>query len=152
MIALRAAALLLFAGMAANAPVAAALPNCPNQGLKTVPVTFQTAKGKFSYQLDVAATPAQQECGLMYRKTMPRDVGMDFPLKPPRSVSFWMENTVLPLDLVFVGPDNRVVSVGRGKPFSRDLIDSGGITARVIELNAGEAARIGLKPGDRVGP
>jgi uncharacterized membrane protein (UPF0127 family) len=150
--ALRSAALLLFGALASASPVAAALPDCPNHDLATVPVTFHTAKGKFTYKLDVAATPGQQECGLMYRKAMPRDVGMDFPMKPPRSVSFWMENTVLPLDLVFVGPDNRVVSVGHGKPFSRDLIDSGGLTARVIELNAGEAARIGLKPGDRVGP
>ena len=86
----------------------------------------------------------------MYRKVMPRSVGMDFPMSPPRPASFWMENTILPLDLVFIGPDGRVVSVGHGKPFARDLIDSGGITARVIELNAGEAARIGLKPGDKV--
>jgi uncharacterized protein len=152
MFALRSAALFLFGTLALASPVSAALPDCPNHDLATVPVTFHTAKGKFTYQLDVAATPGQQECGLMYRKTMPRGVGMDFPMKPPRSVSFWMENTVLPLDLVFVGPDSRVVSVGHGKPFARDLIDSGGITARVIELNAGEAARIGLKPGDRVGP
>lgn len=148
----RPAVLLMFGALAAASPVAAALPDCPNHDLATVPVTFHTAKGKFTYKLDVAATPAQQQCGLMYRKTMPRSTGMDFPMKPARSVSFWMENTVLPLDLVFVGPDNRVVSVGHGKPFSRDLIDSGGITARVIELNAGEAARIGLKPGNRVEP
>lgn len=142
------AALLLLAAT----PSLAALPDCPNHDLARVPVTFVTAKGRFSYDLEVAATPAQQECGLMYRKTMPRGVGMDFPMAPPRATSFWMENTVLPLDLVFVGPDKRVISVGHGKPFARDLIDSNGVTARVIELNAGEAARIGLKPGDRVEP
>ena len=87
----------------------------------------------------------------MYRKAMPRDVGMDFPMDAPRQASFWMENTVLPLDLVFVGTDDRVISVGKGVPFARTLIDSGGVTKRVIELNAGEAKRIGLKPGDRVG-
>lgn len=141
----------LFALVAAS-PALAALPDCPNHDLPTVPVSFETAKGRFDYRLEVAATPAQQECGLMYRKAMPRAVGMDFPMATPRSATFWMENTVLPLDLVFVGPDGRVVSVGHGKPFARDLIDSGGITARVIELNAGEAARIGLKPGDRVEP
>lgn len=133
-------------------PSLAALPDCPNHDLARVPVTFKTAKGRFDYKLEVAATPAQQQCGLMFRKVMQRDVGMDFPIKPARALTFWMENTILPLDLVFVGTDSRVVSIGRGVPFSRDMIDSGGIAARVIELNAGEAARIGLKPGDRVEP
>lgn len=86
----------------------------------------------------------------MFRETMPRNAGMVFPFKPARPASFWMENTILPLDLVFVAPGNRVLSIGHGKPFSRDLIESGGTAAAVIELNAGEAARIGLKPGDRV--
>lgn len=144
------AALSLAGPLAAKPP--GRLPNCPNTGLATAPVTFTTAKGRFAYRLDVAATPSQQQCGLMYREKMPRSVGMVFPFAPARPVSFWMENTVLPLDLVFVGPDSRVVSIGHGKPFARDLIDSGGLTARVIELNAGEAGRIGLKPGDRAEP
>ena len=109
-----------------------------------------TATGRHKYQLEVAATAEAQECGLMYRKHMKRDAGMVFPFSPPRPATFWMENTVLPLDLIFVGPDSRVVSIGNGKPFSRDMINSGGVAASVIELNAGEAKRIGLKPGDKV--
>lgn len=145
----------LFAALLAftlASPSLAALPDCPNHDLARVPVTFKTAKGRFDYKLEVAATPLQQQCGLMFRKVMQRDVGMDFPIKPARSLTFWMENTVLPLDLIFVGPDSRVVSIGHGVPFSRDMIDLRGVAARVIELNAGEAARIGLKPGDRVEP
>lgn len=134
------------------APVAAAgAPQCPNSGLLVQPVTFTTAKGRFAYKLEVAASPEQQACGLMYRKSMPRSVGMDFPLAVSRAATFWMENTHLPLDLVFVGPDDRVVSIGKGVPYSRALIESGGVTKRIIELNAGEARRIGLKAGDRVG-
>jgi uncharacterized membrane protein (UPF0127 family) len=98
----------------------------------------------------VAATADEQSCGLMFREKMPRDQGMIFPFSPPRATAFWMMNTPLPLDLVFVGPDDRVVSIGAGKPYSRAMIDSGGVTAAVIELNAGEAARIGLKPGDLI--
>jgi uncharacterized protein len=143
-------AVLAFAPCAAQA--ASKLPDCPNAGLATVPVTFVTSKGRFDYKLEIAATAAQQACGMMYRKAMPRNVGMVFPFAPARPVGFWMENTVLPLDLVFVGPDRRVVSIGHGKPFARDIIDSGGLTARVIELNAGEAQRIGLQPGDRAEP
>lgn len=143
---------LLLLSMAGAAPVVAAPANCPNIGLARQPANFATAKGRFAYKLDIAATPAQQECGLMFRKTMPRDVGMVFPFAPPRPLTFWMENTILPLDLIFVGADGRVIGIGNGVPFSRDMIASGGVAARVIELNAGEARRIGLKPGDRVTP
>lgn len=123
---------------------------CPNIGLKREPVRFITAKASHEYSVERAATPDQQACGLMYREAMPRDVGMIFPFKPARTTAFWMRNTPLPLDLIFIGPDDRVVSIGSGKPYSDALIPSGGVTAAVIELNAGEAKRIGLKPGDRV--
>ena len=142
----------LFVSMLVAAPGLAAPANCPNTGLARHPAMFVTDKGRFSYTLELAATAAHQECGLMFRKTMPRNVGMDFPFAQPRSLSFWMENTPLPLDLIFVGADGRVVSIGAGVPFSRDLIDSKGVAARVIELNAGQAGRMGLKPGDRVLP
>ena len=141
--------LFLTALVVAAAP-AAALTNCPDKGLQQVPAVLVTATGRHKYQLEVAATAEAQECGLMYRKHMKRDAGMVFPFSPPRPATFWMENTVLPLDLIFVGPDSRVVSIGNGKPFSRDMINSGGVAASVIELNAGEAKRIGLKPGDKV--
>ncbi len=139
-----------FAAILLGMAVPSVAANCPNQGLLQKPVSFQTARGEFRYMVDVAASPDQQECGLMYRQQMPRDAGMIFPFSPPRSASFWMENTVLPLDLVFVSAKNRVISIGNGVPYSRNLIDSGGIAAAVIELNAGEAARIGLRPGDKV--
>lgn len=123
---------------------------CPNVGLAKAPVTFVTASGKHRYQVEQALTAEQQTCGLMFRESMARDEGMIFPFSPAKQTAFWMLNTPLPLDLVFVGPNGRVVSIGQGRPYSRALIDSGGITAAVIELNAGEAARMGLKPGDRV--
>jgi uncharacterized membrane protein (UPF0127 family) len=145
-------ACLLLLSMVVAVPAIAAPANCPNTGLARQPVTFVTDKGRFTYKVELAATPAQQECGLMFRKTMPRDVGMAFPFAQPRSLTFWMENTPLPLDLIFVGEDARVVSIGKGVPFTRDLIDSQGPASRVIELNAGEAKRIGLKPGDKVVP
>lgn len=123
---------------------------CPNVGLSRAPVVFETAKGTHRYMVEQALTADQQSCGLMFREKMARGEGMIFPFSPPRVTAFWMMNTPLPLDLVFVGPDQRVVSIGRGKPYSQALIESGGVTAAVIELNAGEAARMGLKPGDRV--
>ena len=138
------AVLLVLLGMAVPATA------CPNVGLSQQGVTFMTGSGRHRYTLDRALTPEQQSCGLMFRDTMARDQGMIFPFAPPQQASFWMMNTPLPLDLVFVRPDGRVLSIGEGKPYSRALIESGGLTAAVIELNAGEAARIRLKPGDRV--
>ena len=123
---------------------------CPNAGLHRTPAVMVTASGRHKYVLEVAASADEQECGLMFRKSMKRSTGMIFPFMPPKPATFWMENTVLPLDLIFVGTDDRVLTVATGKPFSRDIIDSRGVTAAVIELNAGEAKRIGLKAGDKV--
>jgi uncharacterized membrane protein (UPF0127 family) len=142
---MRLAILALLWGFWASAALA-----CPNIGLAQQRVTLVTKTGRHDYRVDLAATADEQSCGLMFREKMPRDQGMIFPFSPPRVTAFWMMNTPLPLDLVFVGPDDRVVSIGAGKPYSRAMIDSGGVTAAVIELNAGEAARIGLKPGDLV--
>lgn len=129
---------------------ASAQGTCPSSTLKRTPATFVTATGRHKYDLEIAASSDEQQCGMMFRKTMKPGTGMIFPFTPPRSASFWMENTPLPLDLIFVGPDNKVLTIASGKPFSRDMIDSGGITAWVIELKAGQAKKIGLKPGDRV--
>lgn len=144
------AAAALFALALVVASPAAAEAACPSSTLKHAPATFVTATGRHKYDLEIAASPDEQQCGMMFRKTMQPGTGMIFPFTSPRSASFWMENTVLPLDLIFVGPDNKVLTIASGKPFSRDLIDSGGITASVIELKAGQAKKIGLKPGDRV--
>jgi uncharacterized membrane protein (UPF0127 family) len=138
------------AAIAALLLAAPALSACPNVGLAQRSATLRTDKGSFKYVLDVARTSDEQACGLMFRAAMPGDHGMLFPLQQARETAFWMENTPLPLDLVFVGSGGKVLRVARGEPFSRALIESGGIASAVVELNAGEAARIGLKAGDRV--
>lgn len=130
--------------------VPAVAATCPNSGLRTGRVAFETARGRFTYRIEVAVTPDEQACGMMFREKMPRDTGMSFPMTPPRATGFWMENTPLPLDIIFVSPAGRVLNVRRGQPYSRDVLNSAGATAEVIELVAGEADRIGLKPGDRV--
>lgn len=130
--------------------MAAQASTCPNTGLKTARVAFDTARGRFTYRLEVAATQDEQACGMMFREKMDRATGMSFPMSPPRATGFWMENTALPLDIIFVGPNGRVLNVRRGQPYSREVLESAGATAEVIELAAGEAERIGLKPGDRV--
>jgi uncharacterized protein len=123
---------------------------CPYPDLKRGTAVFETAKGRFTYRLELALTSDQQACGMMFRRAMPRDTGMAFPMQPPRAAGFWMENTYLPLDIIYVSPQGRVLNVVRGQPLNRAVLNSAGVTAEVIELNGGEAERIGLRPGDRV--
>lgn len=89
---------------------------------------------------------------MMYRRSMPANhYGMIFPFATSRVLTFWMENTWLPLDLVFIGDDGKVVSIAAdAKPMSRDIISSQVPARSMLELNGGEAARIGLQPGDKV--
>ncbi len=135
---------------AAAAP--AAEPLVANPPLPTVTLTL-TAMGKpHRYRVEVARTTVEQARGLMLRKTMGRHHGMLFPVPaPPHEVAFWMEGTYLPLDIIFIAPDHSVRRIAANAvPFSRAEIPSEGPAAAVLELNAGEAARIGLKPGDAV--
>lgn len=138
--------------------LAAALPAAPALAAKTkvaaldeTVVTAVTSAGKrHRYTVEVARTEAQQARGLMYRKSMPRDRGMIFPFQPARYASFWMENTYIPLDIIFIGTDRRVLNIVQGKPKSRDILNSIGPAIAVLELNAGESDRIGLEPGDLI--
>jgi hypothetical protein len=131
-------------------PTASAAAACPNIGLERQRVSFITASGTHRYTVEIAASPQEQSCGLMFREFMPKSIGMIFPFKTPRDTAFWMRNTPLPLDIIFIDKAGRVISVGQGKPYSEDFIPAGGVAAHVVELNQGEAARIGLKKGDTV--
>lgn len=142
------AAILSLAGCQDHIAPAEAAPAA--RKLPTTIVTLTTADGRrHAYVAEIAATPAQQERGLMFRRSMPRDRGMIFPMSPPRPASFWMSNTYIPLDIIFIAPDGVVLNIGHGKPLSLDMINSVGPVSAVLELNAGEAERIGLEPGDK---
>lgn len=116
----------------------------------TEPLTIVTASGPHKFAVEVMRTPAELERGLMFRRAMPADHGMIFDFKTVQPVMMWMRNTYIPLDMVFIAPSGKVVSVGHGKPLSDHIIHSGGPVLGVLEVNAGTAAKIGLKPGDTV--
>ncbi len=124
----------------------------PQTGLATRKLTVTTAGGKsHAYTVEIAATQQQQATGMMFRKAMPAGTGMLFPMNPPRPASFYMRNTYLPLDIIFIGTDRRVQTIGaNATPLSESLVSSTGPVIAVLELRGGEAARIGLKPGDKV--
>ncbi|MDR4306472.1 DUF192 domain-containing protein [Chelatococcus sambhunathii] len=120
-------------------------------GAELSKLVFETSGGPRSFQIETADTPQQREVGLMYRRSMPDDHGMLFDFGHPQEVSMWMQNTYISLDMVFVGGDGRVTRIAeRTEPLSTRIIPSQGPARYVVELVAGAAQRIGLKPGDRV--
>jgi len=110
-----------------------------------------TSSGAHRYEVEIADTDASREHGLMDRRKMAADHGMlfEFPSRGP--VTFWMKDTYISLDMIFIDEDGTVRHVAeRAKPLSEDLIPSGAAVTGVLELNAGQAAAIRLKPGDKV--
>ncbi len=110
-----------------------------------------TSTGVHVFSVEMAQTDAERERGLMYRRFMPPDRGMLFNFKREEPVMFWMKNTYIPLDMIFISRAGIVTSIAaNAEPLSERLIPSGGPCYGVLEVNAGVAASIGLKPGDKV--
>jgi hypothetical protein len=110
-----------------------------------------TASGSHKFNVEVMRTEAEKEHGLMERRSMPADHGMLFDFQTSQPVMMWMKNTYIPLDMVFIGADGRVVSVTENAtPMSEKISSSNGDVLGVVELNAGIAAKIGVKRGDLV--
>ena len=124
----------------------------PVSGLRVIPLTVTTSSGqRHEFRVEVAATGAEQQRGLMFRTAMGADEGMIFPLERVRMASFWMHNTVIPLDIIFIGPDNKVINISANAvPYSEDSRPSTAPAAAVLELNGGRAAELGIGPGATV--
>jgi hypothetical protein len=106
---------------------------------------------KLHFDVWVADTPARAEQGLMFVRDLPAGRGMVFPFRPARIVSFWMKNTYIELDMLFIAADGRVVKIiERAAPLRLDQLSSEVPVAAVLELRGGEAGLLGLKVGDLV--
>lgn len=117
----------------------------------TIPLSIRTRTGRVRFRVEVAGTPAMQELGLMYRRHMGARHGMIFPREPASPASFWMKNTLIPLDLVFIRADHVISSVAADAPVrSLAPINSTEPVAAVLELNGGAAARYHIRAGDTV--
>jgi uncharacterized membrane protein (UPF0127 family) len=119
-------------------------------GLREVPLTVRSATGAHRFTVEVAATPEQQEIGLMFRRAIDPDRGMIFPYDPPQAVAFWMKNTLIPLDMVFIRADGTIVRIATATPLSLDPVPSGEPVAAVLEIAGGRAAQLGIDAGDKV--
>ena len=141
--------------MAAEQPLSA--PATPPAGaVGDAPAGFEvleavTPSGRTRFFVEVADDDAERERGLMFRKSMAPDRGMLFDFHTPREVAFWMRNTLIPLDIIYIKADGTVLSIARNTtPLSEAPIPSGGPTLGVLELAGGRSAEIGLMPGDRI--
>ncbi|MBX9759171.1 MAG: DUF192 domain-containing protein [Beijerinckiaceae bacterium] len=121
----------------------------PPQQLERLTIT--TASGEHNFQIEVARTDEQRARGLMFRRFMPEDRGMLFDFKIEQPVMMWMRNTYIPLDMIFISRDGRVINVAEDtEPLSERTIASAAPAFAVLEVNAGVARKIGLKAGDRI--
>ena len=108
--------------------------------------------GVHVFAVEVARTDEERRTGLMYRKTLPEGRGMLFDFSPPQEVTMWMKNTYISLDMIFIGPDGRILRIAENtEPQSTRTIASRGPAKGVLEVVAGTARKLGIAPGDRVG-
>lgn len=145
-----AAAVLLAAvasGAVASGAVAQTLVTFPKSKAEVV-----TQAGKhYAFAVELATTHDQLTQGLMFRPNMAADAGMLFDFGADKPVSMWMRNTLIPLDMLFIAADGRVVGIHeRAVPGSSEIISSPEAVRGVLELNGGTAQRLGLAAGDRV--
>jgi uncharacterized protein len=120
-----------------------------SQSDSTLIIATRHAQHRFT--IEIARTPYEMERGLMFRDRLPPDHGMLFLYEDDRRVSFWMKNTLIPLDLMFADSSGRIVQIAeRAVPMSTALISSDEPVRAVLEVNGGTAVRLNIKVGDRL--
>lgn len=135
---------ILLTAACAQAPVDAT-------GRPLEPLTVVTASGQHKFMVEIADEEAERQRGLMYRDVLADDRGMLFEFPGVEERAFWMHNTPNSLDIIYIGPDGRVVSVAaNATPLSDASIPSNGPASGVLEIRGGRAAEIGLKAGDTI--
>lgn len=119
------------------------------QALETLQIT--SASGVHPISIEIANTEASREYGLMNRRFLPENRGMLFEFETEAPVTFWMKDTLIPLDMIFIAHDGRIVGIAQNAaPLSEAVVPSGAPCDAVLELNGGASAKLGLKIGDQV--
>jgi len=144
-----------FAGRAARVWLAIAL-IAVLAGSAARAASFQTLEiatksGVHIFSVEMATTEEEKTTGLMYRKELADGKGMLFDFTPEQQISMWMKNTYIPLDMIFIRADGRILRIAENtEPMSTKIISSGGLARGVLEVPAGTAQKYGIAPGDRV--
>lgn len=135
--------ILLAAVILAAAPAMAAA--------KTERLVIETAAGERVFNVEVVREEKDRNRGLMYRKRLARDAGMLFDYDPPQDVAFWMKNTYIPLDIIFIDAGGKIITIAADTtPLSLERIPSHGVARGVLEIQGGFSAKLGIKVGDSV--
>lgn len=123
----------------------------PISGLRIIDVAVVRGDRRILFKTELAAAPEAQQRGLMYRTELADDEAMLFPSDRPEARGFWMKNTPLPLDIIFVGVDGRISNIAAMTvPYSTETVYSEGLTSAVFEIRGGLAEELGIVPGDRL--
>lgn len=131
--------------------VASSVAAQPQPILPLSDLVIQTEKGPQRFRVELADNDTSRSRGMMFRTSMAPDAGMLFDFKHEQMASFWMRNTLLPLDMLFIKADGTILNIHqRAIPRDETGINSAGPVRAVLEVNGGTTARLGIKAGDRV--
>jgi uncharacterized protein len=130
------------------------LPGIAGSGAETldvIPLSVSKSNGPTVHlRVEVARSSEQQKRGLMFRESLADDAGMLFPYDTPQTVSFWMKNTVIPLDMIFIRADGTIARIAaETEPYTLEAEKSGEPVAAVLEIAGGQAAALGIAEGDK---
>ncbi len=132
-------------GPAPTPPPAAAAP------VALESLTVETSRGPVSFKVEIADDEPERQQGLMYRTRLAPDAGMLFEWTVPAERAFWMRNTYIPLDIIYIGANGRIISIAAmTKPFDETPVPSNGAALGVLEIAGGRAAELGIEIGDQV--
>ena len=133
------------------APTVAENPRRSPAGLQLLPLTVTSGGREHRFTVEVARSAEEQSRGLMFRQQLGPAEGMLFPLEPPRVAGFWMRNTLIPLDMIFIRGDGSIARIARRTtPRSEATVSSGEPVAAVLEIAGGRSDSLGIREGDRV--
>jgi uncharacterized membrane protein (UPF0127 family) len=131
--------------------IAALVPACDKPAPDTIPLEIKGANSSHKFVIEIARTRDEQDRGLMFRKSLAPDGGMIFPVKPVCEASFWMKDTVIPLDMIFIRADGTIAKIEADTtPYSKIPVSSGESVAAVLEIAGGRASELGIAEGDKV--
>jgi len=120
-------------------------------GLEQVSLKVESGGKAHRFIVEVARKPQEQQTGLMNRATLAPDRGMIFPFETPRVASFWMKDTFIPLDIIFIRADGGITNIEANTvPLSLEPVLSYEEVTAVLEIPGGRSAELGIKPGDKV--
>lgn len=120
-------------------------------GLEVITVCITSAGKTRGFKTEMAKTSAEQAKGMMFRTAMADDEAMLFPFRNPKTASFWMRNTVIPLDIIFIRAGGTIESIAENAiPYSTDPVEAGEPVTAVLEVRGGLSAELGIAAGDTV--